>query len=118
MPYLKALWKGSAFASRPTGLAKTAGRRPGEADESGRDIPEMPMAARGAGACCGVSVRRARTAFFSCLAGAWGATGLRVPPPGGIEPANATVKLFLSDLTRSEERRVGKECRSRWSPYH
>ena len=26
----------------------------------------------------------------------------------------------LSDSTgtRSEERRVGKECRSRWSPYH
>ena len=24
----------------------------------------------------------------------------------------------LSDLSRSEERRVGKECRSRWSPYH
>src|SRR2546422_7431824 len=24
----------------------------------------------------------------------------------------------ISDLTRSEERRVGKECRSRWSPYH
>ena len=22
------------------------------------------------------------------------------------------------DLQRSEERRVGKECRSRWSPYH
>ena len=22
------------------------------------------------------------------------------------------------DPTRSEERRVGKECRSRWSPYH
>src|SRR5260370_40937669 len=22
------------------------------------------------------------------------------------------------DLPRSEERRVGKECRSRWSPYH
>ena len=22
------------------------------------------------------------------------------------------------DLIRSEERRVGKECRSRWSPYH
>src|SRR5258707_9958879 len=26
-------------------------------------------------------------------------------------------QLFDS-LTRSEERRVGKECRSRWSPYH
>ena len=25
--------------------------------------------------------------------------------------------LVLLDL-RSEERRVGKECRSRWSPYH
>ena len=23
-----------------------------------------------------------------------------------------------SQLKRSEERRVGKECRSRWSPYH
>ena len=22
------------------------------------------------------------------------------------------------DAVRSEERRVGKECRSRWSPYH
>ena len=30
--------------------------------------------------------------------------------------------VVMSDLTgwlvRSEERRVGKECRSRWSPYH
>ena len=25
---------------------------------------------------------------------------------------------LLSDKKRSEERRVGKECRSRWSPYH
>ena len=24
----------------------------------------------------------------------------------------------LDETTRSEERRVGKECRSRWSPYH
>ena len=27
-------------------------------------------------------------------------------------------KLATRILTRSEERRVGKECRSRWSPYH
>src|SRR3712207_47730 len=26
--------------------------------------------------------------------------------------------LFIEPLPRSEERRVGKECRSRWSPYH
>ena len=25
---------------------------------------------------------------------------------------------FVVTLERSEERRVGKECRSRWSPYH
>src|SRR2546422_4407928 len=25
---------------------------------------------------------------------------------------------LAADLDRSEERRVGKECRSRWSPYH
>ena len=25
---------------------------------------------------------------------------------------------YLQGLLRSEERRVGKECRSRWSPYH
>src|SRR2546425_9166165 len=25
---------------------------------------------------------------------------------------------YLYDAVRSEERRVGKECRSRWSPYH
>ena len=24
----------------------------------------------------------------------------------------------IMDINRSEERRVGKECRSRWSPYH
>ena len=26
--------------------------------------------------------------------------------------------LNYEDNARSEERRVGKECRSRWSPYH
>ena len=27
-------------------------------------------------------------------------------------------KVSEGRLLRSEERRVGKECRSRWSPYH
>ena len=32
---------------------------------------------------------------------------------------NILMLLFLSEIAgRSEERRVGKECRSRWSPYH
>src|SRR3712207_9246928 len=28
------------------------------------------------------------------------------------------IKIGKEILKRSEERRVGKECRSRWSPYH
>ena len=28
------------------------------------------------------------------------------------------IRSLLSEQLRSEERRVGKECRSRWSPYH
>ena len=47
-----------------------------------------------------------------------------------IEPFNTAtrngtvgsrMKQILDDIkpeARSEERRVGKECRSRWSPYH
>ena len=29
-----------------------------------------------------------------------------------------SLKSGIQNLMRSEERRVGKECRSRWSPYH
>src|SRR2546421_8962132 len=35
--------------------------------------------------------------------------------PGGVEAHDPDVGLAHE---RSEERRVGKECRSRWSPYH
>ena len=31
---------------------------------------------------------------------------------------SAGLKVTILKLDRSEERRVGKECRSRWSPYH
>src|SRR3989475_4642669 len=37
---------------------------------------------------------------------------LTAPAPGTTGGAS------LFDEARSEERRVGKECRSRWSPYH
>ena len=37
-------------------------------------------------------------------------------PPVILELAERKRGLVL--VTRSEERRVGKECRSRWSPYH
>src|SRR5256886_2324465 len=36
----------------------------------------------------------------------------------GIPLGQQLIKLFGFVPERSEERRVGKECRSRWSPYH
>ena len=33
-------------------------------------------------------------------------------------PLSAEQAAEIITTTRSEERRVGKECRSRWSPYH
>src|SRR3712207_7666662 len=33
-------------------------------------------------------------------------------------PGTLFVAISQSGKSRSEERRVGKECRSRWSPYH
>src|SRR5256885_398098 len=39
-----------------------------------------------------------------------------IPWPGG--QISGTCSKLLGRRFRSEERRVGKECRSRWSPYH
>src|SRR5258708_22920268 len=39
-------------------------------------------------------------------------------PVRALTPAEASEMLPPAAEARSEERRVGKECRSRWSPYH
>ena len=39
-------------------------------------------------------------------------------PDGEFVDARGGVIMPAFINTRSEERRVGKECRSRWSPYH
>src|SRR3989454_10759089 len=37
----------------------------------------------------------------------------------GLPGVSETIRVTsIVDKYRSEERRVGKECRSRWSPYH
>ena len=46
-----------------------------------------------------------------------------VAPDNVIRYEGGPLKVLLVDAgakdnMRSEERRVGKECRSRWSPYH
>ena len=45
--------------------------------------------------------------------------------PGVVEDVHQIIQrlkqltlVVAADVDRSEERRVGKECRSRWSPYH
>ena len=35
-----------------------------------------------------------------------------------IKAADPSASVIMCSAMRSEERRVGKECRSRWSPYH
>ena len=35
-----------------------------------------------------------------------------------VEALKKTIETKEAHYFRSEERRVGKECRSRWSPYH
>src|SRR5258708_11006413 len=60
----------------------------------------VPFAGRGTGDVAG--------ADFLDPAAAWLAEAV----------AFGDVEGLADGVTRSEERRVGKECRSRWSPYH
>ena len=39
-------------------------------------------------------------------------------PENTLYPESGMLQFWIAPTTRSEERRVGKECRSRWSPYH
>ena len=62
------------------------------------------------------------------ISGAEGGTGASpassmryagISPEIGLSETQQTLVLNgLRGQVRSEERRVGKECRSRWSPYH
>ena len=38
--------------------------------------------------------------------------------PKSLLESIGILRELKPDIVRSEERRVGKECRSRWSPYH
>ena len=50
----------------------------------------------------------------------WNYLGLdcEVPEPGDFRATWVGETPVVFNRDRSEERRVGKECRSRWSPYH
>ena len=43
----------------------------------------------------------------------------RAPAGSQLDPLEPVLRGLVEEWPlRSEERRVGKECRSRWSPYH
>ena len=44
--------------------------------------------------------------------------GEDIPNELSYIPLEVAIRRFNRVRNRSEERRVGKECRSRWSPYH
>src|SRR2546422_708714 len=74
--------------------------RSGRRDRAIRGVPRAPTAASVAGGLEG---------------------GGRMTPeltPFDHRPDAALGAALRRALARSEERRVGKECRSRWSPYH
>src|SRR3712207_4067412 len=59
--------------------------------------------------------------WLACRTTPYGTGGLNPPaPPGGQKHEGISIVIVPTDSPgfRSEERRVGKECRSRWSPYH
>src|ERR1035438_2656253 len=65
--------------------------------------------------------RRAEVAD-ELIGGDYVSHGPQAPPAEGPDGVRERVGLYQEAVdghwNRSEERRVGKECRSRWSPYH
>src|SRR5258705_7207793 len=57
--------------------------------------------------------------LFHYANGAW-LKGTEIPPDRSSYGPGEQLTELTAERTaeRSEERRVGKECRSRWSPYH
>ena len=98
----------------------------GEPGSAARDV-----ATPGAGAAAGWASQRASPCGLrACLSASAEARSLSWAAPESHGSAKAqggntsgkrrasNRQMRLADMVRSEERRVGKECRSRWSPYH
>src|SRR5258707_10907261 len=75
---------------------------------------------------CALPISKVTLNPVTVIGGAVNSTGtVTLTGPASGTSAQRTVTLSSSDTSeatvptsRSEERRVGKECRSRWSPYH
>src|SRR5256885_12334621 len=93
----------------------------------GGSVSVVVAAALGWGAAAIFGFRSASRIAAASLALALGFFGLaffagRLLPisitPNKPVPPQAPIYTAWNTFSRSEERRVGKECRSRWSPYH
>ena len=91
-----------------------------------KKVPEMEARKRALGLLDKVGIRDKAEVYPSMLSGGQQqrvaiARALAMNPKIMLfdEPTSALDPEMIGEMVlRSEERRVGKECRSRWSPYH
>src|SRR2546427_9621758 len=67
----------------------------------------------------GYTLAAAATGLTGATSGSFNVTvGAATQFVFSVQPTNTAAGTAITPAVRSEERRVGKECRSRWSPYH
>src|SRR2546422_4941033 len=108
-------WRADAQATPPAPSAPPA---PAEGPEPTESTDATPPR---------VSYINGQVSFWRPGADDWAPAKLNTPlapgdvlyagPDGNVE-IQVGAGAFVRAAERSEERRVGKECRSRWSPYH
>src|SRR5690242_21907389 len=99
-----------------TSTAWTCGSSTSSLDTSGPLLMRVYVYVPG-GASSGTSNRRSTATAPANGFVAAGVNGVAAAAANGFDDA-AAANGFDDPAARSEERRVGKECRSRWSPYH
>ena len=92
------------------GIIDTLRRADADVTVAAVAAPEI-TASRGVKWIADTTLPACRNATYDCIA-------LPGGMPGAEHLRDSTDLLALLKAMRSEERRVGKECRSRWSPYH